>query len=59
MSGNLSEYCFDWFTSDVSRVTRGGSFSDTSAANVMLGAISYTSPYGAKNYSGFRFVRKR
>lgn len=70
MSGNVSEFCWDWFGSDPAgpvsdyngelsgtlRIAKGGSCSDLSIV-IALGPVSAPEPYTKLNSMGFRVAR--
>jgi formylglycine-generating enzyme required for sulfatase activity len=58
MSGNVSEWCLDWYPSYVgsARVIRGGSWGSY-ADYLRVGGVRNYDPYYENLYIGFRFVR--
>lgn len=70
MSGNVSEWCWDWYSSSITtstpatgaasgdwRVFRGGSWKSSSTDSTSVSYLSYTVPYNRYEDYGFRVVR--
>jgi formylglycine-generating enzyme len=56
MSGNVSEWCFDWYSNGSLRVERGGGWYDE-AFDVLVGSVYSDAPNYAYYFLGFRPVR--
>lgn len=56
MSGNVSEWCFDWYHGGSLRVERGGGWYDE-AFDVLVGSVYSDAPNYAYYFIGFRPVR--
>ncbi len=55
MSGNVSEWCFDWETTGILRVTRGGDWNST-GDNLQVGHVYVYEPYYENGFIGFRIA---
>jgi sulfatase modifying factor 1 len=58
MSGNVWEWLFDWYTSDSSRVVRGGSHNENQVG-LQVGYVGSVSPRTLGVNFGFRLMRTR
>ena len=61
MSGNVSEWCFDWHPEykGYHRIVHGGNwYPDETFALLMSGKADYSQPHIGKNTIGFRVVKK-